>query len=304
MLSPDASPQPTPLPRRRSPLRAALVALRPRQWLKNLLLFAGILFAAELSDGTRWVEAIAAFVAYCAASSAAYLVNDVCDVEADRQHPVKRRRPIARGELRPRTAIVLAVVLAGVAAALGAALGPWSLGLLLVFVSIQAAYTLALKHIVLVDVAVIALLFVIRAAAGAVAVDVRISPWLLACTALLALFIALGKRRAELLVVGAERTPGRAVLEGYSLSLVDQLLAAVAGATVVAYTTYTLSGGVVPRALVVTIPFVVFGIVRYLQLLHRHALGEEPENVLLGDLPILLTVAAWAVTCGAILVLT
>ena len=276
------------------------MALRPRQWLKNLLLFAGILFAAELSDATRWAEAVAAFVAYCAASSAAYLVNDVRDVEVDRSHPVKKRRPIARGELRPRTAVVLAAMLVVVAAAIGAALGPWSLALLLLFVSLQAAYTLALKHVVLVDVAVIALLFVIRAAAGAVAVDVRISPWLLACTALLALFLGLGKRRAELVLVGAERTPGRPVLEGYSLSLVDQLLAAVAGATVVAYTTYTLSGGV-PRALVATVPFVVFGIVRYLRLLHRHAWGEEPENVLLGDLPILLTVAGWAVACGAIL---
>jgi 4-hydroxybenzoate polyprenyltransferase len=303
VLSPEGLPQPTPLPRRRSPLRATFVALRPRQWLKNLLLFAGILFAAELSDATRWVEAFAAFVAYCAASSAAYLVNDVRDVEADRLHPVKRRRPIARGELQPRTAVVFSVVLAVVAAGIGATLGPWSLALVLAFVSVQVAYTLALKHVVLVDVAVIALLFVIRAAAGAVAVDVRISPWLLACTALLALFLALGKRRAELVLVGAEQAPGRRVLEGYSLSLVDQLLAAVAGATVVAYTTYTLSGGVVPRALVVTVPFVVFGIVRYLQLLHRHAMGEEPENVLLGDLPILLTVAAWAASCGAILLL-
>ena len=297
-------PHPTPLPRRRSPLRAAVAALRPRQWLKNLLLFAGILFAAELADRTRWIEAVAAFVAYCAASSAAYLVNDVRDVEADRQHPVKRRRPIARGELRASTALILAAALAILAGGIAAALGPWSLACLLAFASLQLAYTLALKHVVLVDVAVIALLFVIRAAAGAIAVDVRISPWLLACTALLALFLALGKRRAELVAVGAEQTPGRAVLEGYSLSLVDQLLAAVAGATVVAYTTYTLSGGVVPRALVVTVPFVVFGIVRYLQLLHRHALGEEPENVLLGDLPILLTVASWAVTCGVILLLS
>lgn len=304
MLSPERRPQPTPLPRRRSPFRATVTALRPRQWLKNLLLFAGILFAAELSDATRWVEALAAFVAYCAASSAAYLVNDVRDVEADRQHPVKRRRPIARGELRERTALGLAAALAIFATGIAAALGPWSLACVLAFASLQAAYTLALKHVVLVDVAVIALLFVIRAAAGAIAVDVRISPWLLVCTALLALFLALGKRRAELLVVGPEQSPGRAVLEGYSLSLVDQLLAAVAGATVVAYTTYTLSGGVVPRALVVTVPYVVFGIVRYLQLLHRHGLGEEPENVLLGDPPILLTVAAWAVTCGAILLLS
>ncbi len=269
--------------------------------MKNLLLFAGIVFAAELGDRARWLEAFAAFAAYCAASSAAYLVNDVRDAEVDRLHPVKRRRPIARGELGPRTALLLAGALATVALGIAAALGPWSVACLLAFVVLQAAYTLRLKHVVMVDVLVISVLFVLRAAAGAIAVHVRISPWLLVCTALLALFLALGKRRAELVLVGAERTPGRAVLEGYSLALVDQLLAAVAGATMVAYAVYTLTAGQ-PKALVLTVPFVVFGLVRYLQLVHRHDLGEEPENVLLGDVPILLTVAAWAVTCAAILV--
>jgi 4-hydroxybenzoate polyprenyltransferase len=279
------------------------VALRPRQWLKNLLLFAGIIFAAQLGDPARRLEAVAAFVAYCAASSAAYLGNDLRDVEADRLHPVKRRRPIASGELRLRAAVALACALAAGAIVVAASLGPASVACLLLFVALQAAYTLGLKHVVLVDVLLIAALFVVRAAAGAIAVDVRISPWLLVCTGLLALFLALGKRRAELVLVGAERTPGRRVLEGYSLALVDQLLAAVAGATIVAYTLYTLYT-VTARdspALVATVPFVVFGLVRYLQLLHRHAAGEEPENVLLGDTPILLTVAAWAAACAAIL---
>ena len=285
-------------------MRAAFVALRPRQWLKNLLLFAGIVFAAQLGDPTRWLQAVAAFVAYCAASSAAYLVNDLRDVAADRQHPVKRRRPIARGELRSRTAIALACGLALGAVTIAAALGLASLACLLGFVALQAAYTLRLKQVVLVDVLVIAALFVIRAAAGAIAVDVRISPWLLVCTGLLALFLALGKRRAELVLVGAERTPGRPVLEGYSLALVDQLLAAVAGATIVAYALYTVTARD-SYALVTTVPFVVFGLVRYLQLLHRRDdAGEEPENVLLGDLPILVTVAAWAALCAAILVLS
>ena len=293
-----------PLPPRRSPVRAAFVALRPRQWLKNLLLFAGIVFAAQLGDPTRWLQAVAAFVAYCAASSAAYLVNDLRDVAADRQHPVKRRRPIARGELRSRTAIALACGLALGAVTIAAALGLASLACLVGFVALQAAYTLRLKHVVLVDVLVIAALFVIRAAAGAIAVDVRISPWLLVCTGLLALFLALGKRRAELVLVGAERTPGRPVLEGYSIALVDQLLAAVAGATIVAYALYTVTARD-SYALVTTVPFVVFGLARYLQLLHRRDdAGEEPENVLLGDLPILVTVAAWAALCAAILVLS
>lgn len=291
------------LPRRRTPWRAALVALRPRQWAKNVLLFAGILFAAKLGEPVRWLEATAAFVAYCAASSAAYLVNDVRDAAADRGHPVKRRRPVARGELSRRTALALAAALAPAALAIAAVLGPGSAAWLLGFLALQAAYTLRLKHVAIVDVAVIAGLFVIRAAAGAVAVDVAISPWLLVCTGLLALFLALGKRRAELVLVQEARASGRPVLDGYSLPLVDQLLAAVAGATIVVYVLYTITARD-SRALVVTIPFVVFGLFRYLLLLHRRARGEEPENILLGDLPILLTVAAWAATCAAILALT
>jgi 4-hydroxybenzoate polyprenyltransferase len=285
---------------RRSPARATLVALRPSQWTKNLLLFAGIVFAAELGDATRWLEAVTAFVAYCAASSAAYLVNDVRDLDADRAHPVKRLRPLARGELSVRAALGLAAALVAFAAALAAALGPASLGLLAAFAALQGAYTLGLKHLVLLDVLAIGGLFVLRAAAGAEAVDVRISPWLLLCTALLALFLALGKRRAELVLVGGAATPTRPVLEGYSIALVDQLLAVVAAATLIAYSLYTFTARD-SDALMITIPFVVFGIFRYLLLLQRESAGEEPENVLVRDAPILACVAAWAVTCAVIL---
>ena len=291
------------LPGRRAPLVAAFVALRPRQWTKNLLLFAGILFAAKLGDAVRWAEAVTAFVAYCAASSAAYLVNDVRDREDDRLHPVKRARPIARGELSPRTALGLATALAAVALALVAALGPVSVAFLLAFAALQAGYTLALKHIVLLDVLAIGALFVIRAAAGAAAVDVRISPWLLLCTALLALFLALAKRRGELVLVGARETPGRPVLEGYSLELVDQLVAIVASSTVLAYSVYTLTARD-SKALLATVPFVIFGVFRYLLLMHRDDVGEEPEQVLLTDVPIILAVAGWIVSAAAILVLT
>ena len=286
---------------RRSPRRAAIAALRPRQWAKNLLLFAGILFAAKLGDAVRWTEAITAFVAYCAASSAAYLVNDVRDAASDRRHPVKRRRPVAAGELSPRRALTLAACLGAAALALTAVLGAASLALLAAFAVLQAAYTLRLKQLVLVDVLAIAGLFVIRAAAGAVAVDVRISPWLLVCTGLLALFLALGKRRAELVLVEGSTHRGRPVLDGYSLALVDQLLVAVAAATIAAYTVYTLTVRDT-WALAVTIPFVVFGLFRYLLLLHNRSAGEEPENVLLGDVPILVTVAAWAATCAVVLI--
>ena len=291
------------LPARRSPLRAVVVSLRPRQWPKNLLLFAGLVFAAKLGDALRWAEAFAAFAAYCSASSAGYLVNDVLDAEHDRRHPVKRSRPIARGELAPRTAIALAAVLAVVAVGVSVALGGWSPAYLAGFVVLQLAYSLRLKHVVIIDVMTIGALFVIRAAAGAEAVDVRISPWLLLCTALLALFLGLAKRRGELVLVGAQATPGRPVLEGYSLTLVDQLVSVVAASTVIAYSLYTFTARD-SRAMMITIPFVLFGVLRYLLLVHRDDLGEEPEHVLLADGPILACITLWAVTSALVLSLT
>ena len=279
------------------------MALRPRQWLKNLLVFAGLVFAAKLGDAGRWLEAVAAFGAYCAVSSAAYLVNDLRDREDDRLHPVKRARPIARGELSPRRAVVLAAGLAAAALALAGLLGLVSVAFLLAFAGLQAAYSFSLKHVVLLDVLVIGSLFVIRAAAGAAAVGVRISPWLLLCTALLALFLALAKRRGELVLVGAQHTPGRPALEGYSLELVDQLVAIVAASTVIAYSLYTLTARD-SKALLATVPFVIFGLFRYLLLVHRDDIGEEPEQVLLTDVPIILAVAGWIATAAVILALT
>jgi 4-hydroxybenzoate polyprenyltransferase len=284
------------LPARRSPARAVLAALRPRQWSKNLLLFAGIIFAAQIGDVSRWIEAVAAFVAYCAASSAAYLVNDVRDAAHDRLHPLKRSRPVARGELSSRTALALSAALTVAAFALVAPLGLGSLAFLAGFVAVQAAYSLGLKHIVLIDVLAIAALFVIRSAAGAEAVNVRISPWILLCTALLALFLALAKRRGELVLVG----PSRPVLAGYSLGFVDQLIVASVACTIGAYSVYAITAHT--PAMLATVPFVVFGLFRYLLLVHRDDLGEEPENVLLSDRPLLAAIALWAVTAAVILV--
>jgi 4-hydroxybenzoate polyprenyltransferase len=287
---------------RRARSRAVLAALRPRQWSKNLLLFAGLVFAAKLGDGSRWIQAVAVFVAYCAASSAAYVVNDLRDADDDRLHPIKRNRPIARRELSTESALVIAAALALAALAIAAVLGYASLLFLVGFLALQLAYSLGLKRVVLVDVALISALFVVRAAAGAAAVDVRISGWLLVCTALLALFLGLAKRRGELVLVHADETPGRPVLDGYSVALVDRLLNAVAVATVAAYAVYAVTAHSAWMAL--TVPFVVGGLARYLVLVHRHELGEEPENVLLSDRPILACVAVWAATSAAVLALT
>jgi 4-hydroxybenzoate polyprenyltransferase len=275
-------------------------ALRPAQWTKNLLVFAGIVFAAELGDLDRWWRAIAVFVAYCAASSAAYLVNDVRDAREDGLHPVKRLRPIASGALGIRPALAASAVLAVLGLGLAATTGGVSAGILAGFLALQLAYTLRLKHAVLVDVLAIAGLFVLRAAAGAVAVDVRLSPWLVLCTGLLALFLALAKRRGELLLVHADETPGRPVLEGYALDFVDQLLSITAAATIGAYSIYTFTA-TSSDTMMLTIPFVVFGVFRYLYLVHRKDLGEEPERVFVTDLPLLATVVLWAATAALIL---
>jgi 4-hydroxybenzoate polyprenyltransferase len=291
------------VPLRRGKVRAYFAAMRPRQWTKNLLVFAGIVFAAEIGDWHRWIEACVCFAAYCAASSAAYLANDVRDAELDRQHPVKRLRPVARGELSERGALSLAFCLVAGAIVLSALLGVWSLVLLLAFLGLQAAYSLGLKHVVLLDVGAIAALFVIRAAAGAVAVDVHISPWLLVCTALLALFLALSKRRAEIALVETSATRGRPVLDGYSRELVDRLVSVIAVATVLVYAAYTLTAGN-SRWMAVTIPFVAFGIGRYVWLVRGRGAGEEPEEVLLRDLPLLGSIVAWTIVCGAILLAT
>jgi 4-hydroxybenzoate polyprenyltransferase len=284
---------------RRLPAEALLVSLRPRQWVKNLFVFAGIIFGARVGDPVRWVEAIACFAAFCAASSAAYLVNDVRDAPFDRIHPVKRTRPIARGEVLTSLALATAGALGVLALVIGVGLNLLTLGLIAAFLALQLAYSLQLKHVVLLDVLVIAALFVIRAVAGAAAVDLPISEWLVLCTALLALFLGFAKRRGELVLNGIEKTKTRAVLDSYSLGLVDQLLTIVAASTIVAYGLYALENPA--QGMVATMPFVLFGVFRYLLLIHRDNLGEEPERVLLRDRQLLGAVVLWAITAAVIL---
>jgi 4-hydroxybenzoate polyprenyltransferase len=281
-------------------LAAVARATRPRQWTKNLLLFGGLVFAAKLGDPARWLDGAAIFASFCAASGAAYLLNDSLDVTSDRVHPTKRFRPLAAGELSVRTALVAASVLALAAVALAATTTLLATGVAIGFLLLQVAYSTRLKHMVLLDVVAIALLFVARAAAGALAVDVRLSPWLILCTGLLALFLALAKRRGELVGGGEART----VLgtDGYSIALVDQLITICAAATIGAYGLYTFSAQ--RPAMMVTIPFVVYGLFRYLFLVHRADLGEEPDRILLTDRPILVTVAAWSATAAAIVAFT
>jgi 4-hydroxybenzoate polyprenyltransferase len=285
----------------RAVLRAVAVSVRPHQWVKNLLVLAAIVFAAELGDPVRVAAALVAFVSYCAASSAAYLINDAADVDADRRHPVKRHRPLACGEIGVTLALVIASFLLGVAFALAAALGVASLVCLVAFVALQAAYTLRLKALVFADALAISALFVLRAVAGALAIDVSMSPWLLGCTGLLALLLILGKRRAELSLV--ERTgtaSGRAALARYTVAGVDRLLAIVAASTIAAYVVYTLVGKE-SHLLLATVPLVVYGVARYVALLRAGTVGEEPARLLVTDRPILGVVSCWAALCAVLL---
>ncbi len=288
--------------RRHHPV-ALVGALRPHQWTKNLLVFAGLLFSGSLDDANRAAAAAVAFVAYCLLSSAAYLVNDVLDAPADRLHPTKRLRPVAAGALGARTAYVVAMVLAAAALSLASVLGPGALAFAAAFGALQLAYTLRLKRIVVVDAATIAALFVLRAAAGADAIGVRISGWLLACTALLALFLAFGKRRAELGAAGDEPGLGRAVLRRYSRRWLRRLVWTTAGGSCIAYIAYATTGSD-SAEMVLTVPFVVFGLGRYLYLAHRSDLGEEPDRVLLTDLPVLAAVVLWAMAATTALNMT
>ena len=284
----------------RSRIAIAARALRPRQWTKNLLLLAALLFAGKAGEAGLWPVALGAVVAFCALSSAVYVVNDIHDVGQDRLHPTKRLRPLARGDLSVASAWGLAAVLTVAAFAIGALIGASFVVLLAAFAALQLAYTFALKRVPIVDVAAIAAGFALRATAGAAAVHVRTSVWLIVCTILLASFLGFAKRRGELVNVSAAGSGGRSVLALYTQPLLEGLVWITALAAVASYVVYT----VVARdqaELLATVPFVVVGVARYLQLVHRRDLGEEPEEVLLRDVPILMTVTLWSITAMWIL---
>lgn len=286
-------------------LRQILIAMRPRQWTKNLLVFAGLIFAQKASDWRAVTEALEAFVIFCALAGAVYLVNDCLDVERDRLDPVKRQRPVAAGLISVRTALIAAgVLLAGglVAAWLVA---PGLLGICLAYVGISMAYSSYLKHIVIVDVFCIASGFVLRAVAGAVAVRAEVSPWLIVCTLLLSLFLALCKRRSELVELGAEASNHRASLAEYSPHLLDQMVAVMTASTLMSYCLYTIADRTVAvvgsTRLLYTIPFVIYGIFRYLYLVHIRNSGGHPDRALLTDRPLQANLLLYLVTVVVIL---
>ncbi|MGQ9733095.1 MAG: decaprenyl-phosphate phosphoribosyltransferase [Candidatus Zipacnadales bacterium] len=283
---------------------ALLEAIRPKQWTKNSLAFAALLFAKRLTDWASVIDACIAFLALCFAASACYLVNDVADAERDRAHPEKQHRPIASGRLSPVAATVAAIVFMIIAVLMALAVNQDLALCVAAYLVSTLAYTYSLKQVVIMDVLVIAIGFVLRAIAGAVAILVEISPWLLVCTFLLALFLAIAKRRGELQML-AMASEHRETLGEYSEYLLDQMTSVVTSAALMAYCLYTFSERTTEIVgtpnLKYTIPFVVYGIFRYLYLVHERGLGADPSSLLLRDKPLLATVILWAALSSIIL---
>ena len=288
-----------------APVVNLLVSLRPSQWTKNLIIFGALGLGQRLFHLPSVVLAVQAFVVFCALSGVVYLINDVVDREADRRHPAKRHRPIASGALSVRAALGVAAVLglAGLAAAFW--LRPLFGVLAAAYVALLGLYSGPLKQIVIIDVLTIAVGFVIRAAAGAVVIGVPISPWLYVLTVLLALFLALSKRRHEVVLLAGEATGHRRSLGEYSPYLLDQMISVVTASTIVAYAFYTVSPETVERfhtsLLGLTLPFPLYGIFRYLYLVHRKEGGGSPSDMLLTDRPLLACVALWALAVTLII---
>jgi len=284
----------------RSTAASLFVSLRPDQWTKNLIVFAALIFAVKLLDPAATAKAAAAFLIFCALSGAVYLINDVADRAQDREHPVKRMRPIAAGDLSPGAAMMAAAVLSAIALTASFGLRPAFGVVAAAYLALFVVYTRSLKHIVVLDVMTIAIGFVLRAVAGGLVINVHISNWLLVCTMLGALFLGFAKRRHEITLLAAGAKGHRRILEEYDPYLLDQMIGVVAAATMVAYIIYCAS----PEThayfgtewMVLTTPFPIYGLFRYLYLVHRKAGGGSPSDMLLEDRPLLACVLLWGIT--------
>jgi 4-hydroxybenzoate polyprenyltransferase len=284
-----------PVVPRRSPLRAAIKTGRPKEWIKNFFVFAGLLFSGKFNQSHDVFEAVVTFVAFCLVSSAGYFINDLIDVELDRKHPKKRYRPLAARELSERSAIAIAPTLALVAVAIAFTVN-WKVGLMVVGYGVaQIAYSLGLKQVVIIDVMTLAGLFILRVAAGASAVDAHASEWLLLCTGFLAAFLGFTKRRQEAVSELHEGTATRPVLEHYSLPFLDQMVSMVTTGTVVSYAIYTVNSPIIGNQMMLTIPPVVYFIFRYLYLIYDRNDDRSMSGIIAGDRGIQAAGAVWVI---------
>ncbi|MCE5218024.1 decaprenyl-phosphate phosphoribosyltransferase [bacterium] len=285
-------------------LAAILKTMRPKQWTKNLLLFAALLFAKQFTNLQAIGQVVIAFALFCVLSGTVYLVNDVVDREQDRKHPRKCKRPVASGALSPRTAIAAAVIMAPLSIAGCFALNTATGAVATAYLGLTLAYHFWLKHLVILDALAVAGGFVFRAVAGAEAISVVISPWLLMCTLLLALFLSFTKRRQEIVLLEDDAYATRQILAEYTPHLLDQMIATVTACTIMSYCLYTISERTVhevgSRDLLLTIPIVIYGVFRYLYLVHRHGQGDAPDQVLLNDMPLLVTVLVYVLAVALV----
>ena len=279
--------------------------MRPHEWLKNVFVLAALVFAKRIFEPDDLLRSGLAFACFCLISSAAYLFNDIRDRESDRRHPQKCHRPIASGALRVSVAAIAALALALVALSGGFYAHPHFGIVLLIYAVVNVAYTLYLKHVVILDVMTIAMGFLLRAIGGAVAIQVSISSWFILCTVLLALFLCFAKRRQERVLLKAEAHNHRRILEDYSLQFLDQVIAIVTAGALVSYALYTMSPEVMKKLgndrLNLTIPFVIYGMLRYLYLLYTQSEGGNPASTVLGDAPLLIVCTLWLLTLGALI---
>jgi len=283
---------------------ALFKTMRPRQWAKNAFVFTALIFDVQLFNSTYLLKALIAFVLLCLLASAVYLINDLADIEKDRQHPTKRFRPLAAGTLPVNVAIVTAIILPIIALAGSFALGLGFATLALLYLVLNLLYSFWLKNVVLLDILIVAACYVIRVASGTVLFPIqRFSPWLYVGITLLALFIILGKRRHEITLLSEKANTHRAVLANYNLQFIDQMIGIVTASTIISYSFYTFSAENLPadHSMMLTIPFVLYGIFRYLYLIHVRNLGGAPDELLFKDRPLLLTVLLWGCAVVAIL---
>lgn len=280
-------------------------SIRPQQWLKNLFIFAPLIFSENIFHRSMFLQSLLAFAVFCLLSGALYILNDLKDIEEDRLHPIKSKRPLAAGRLKKSQASAAFVVLSFVSLLLAAMVNREFLWVCLVYFVLQIAYSFVLKHVVILDVFIVASGFFLRVIAGAVAIQVQISPWLLICTTLLALFLALSKRRHEILLLDEEAMNHRPILKEYSPYLLDQMISVATASTVIAYCLYTISGETIEKfgtnKLILTIPFVLYGIFRYLYLIHQKAEGGTPETLILKDRPLLFDIFLWIISAALII---
>lgn len=317
---PYSSTMPAPLPDCLHPARilpyngpmllALLKTMRPKQWVKNGVIFAALVFDHHLFQASPLLRTMAGFVLLCVLSSTVYIINDLADIDKDRQHPKKRLRPLASGTLKKEVALAAAVLFPLLTLPLAWLLNPGFAAVAIIYLAVNLLYSFKLKHYVILDVLVVALGYLLRVTAGALIIDVAISPWLYICMTLLALFMGFGKRRGELVLLGRNGPAGgasasRKVLQDYSLPFLDELINLVSTATVMAYSLYTFSAENLPanRTMMLTIPFVLYGIFRYLYLIHIKGEGGAPDELVLTDRPLQVTFGLWGLSALLILYL-